>query len=257
MGVDERQCVLTFGGYASSNIGVTVESYPGSVKPQKNVDTDIIPGRNGDLIKDYKTYKNYEVTYTCHWRKNRELYENADYNTANNTSADYSVLPWLMLDGYQQLEDSFHPLHYRMAYISNSFEVDNLMNQLGRAKIRFNAKPQWFRKSGETAITVSSSGYHMQNTGMESLPLITVNGSGSCTVTIGAQSVSISSIPESGIVLDSELQDAYSPNKTTNFNNIVTLSGDKFPVLVHGDNIISYTGNITSITIIPRWWDLL
>ena len=53
--------------------------------------------------------------------------------------------------------------------------------------------------------------------------------------------------------IDSELQDAY--KGTTNCNSLVTLSNG-FPKLIKGENEISFSGGITSVEVIPKWWTL-
>ena len=236
------ECELIYDGVSSRDIGVTVEAFPGSVIPTRDIETQTIPGRNGALIYDYGTYQNYDQTYTLHWRY---------------TGRDGRIIEWLHKNGYKRLADSFHPEHYRMAYMASTSEVDNRMQALKRAEVTFTCKPQWYRKNGDKAIPVSASGKVIVNSGMDAKPLITVTGSGSGSIAINDVSVQISSIPSAGVVLDCELQDAYSVDKNSNLNSLVTLSGNDFPILVSGSNKITFTGGVKSATIIPRWWDLL
>ena len=89
------------------------------------------------------------------------------------------------------------------------------------------------------------------------MPLITVTGSGKGTVTAGTSTVTISDIPSGGIVLDCELQDAYSVDKLQNLNSLITVENNEFPKLTRGKNTITFTGGVESVKIVPRWWDLL
>ena len=34
------------------------------------------------------------------------------------------------------------------------------------------------------------------------------------------------------------------------------IRAEKFPILKNGDNSISFSGGVTEIQIIPRWWEL-
>lgn len=239
MGVE---CELIYDGVSSKQIGVTVEGFPGSVMPEKDFEQENIPGRNGALIYDYGTYKNYSQIYMVHWRY---------------VGRDARITEWINKSGYRRLEDSFHPEHFRMAYVTASKEVDNRIQVLKRMEIEFNVKPQWFRKNGEYPITITTSDRTLMNTGMDSTPLITVTGSGAGDVRIGEISVHISSIPSTGVVIDSEIKDAYSPDKLTNLNSIITTTENEFPVLMRGKNKITFTGGVKSVKIVPRWWDLL
>lgn len=240
MGVRD-ECTLIFDGVSSNDIGVTVEGYPGAVLPERDYEIERIPGRNRDIIYDYGTYNNYQQSYTIHWRY---------------VQSDSRISKWLCKDGYKRLEDSFHPEHYRLAHYIGSSDVDNRMQVLKRTDIKFDFGPQWYRKDGDFAISVAN-GQKIVNTGMDALPLINITGSGAGILAVGDVSISISSIPTSGIVIDCELQDAYSPNKLSNLNGIVRISGYEFPVLKSGTNTVSYSGGIQTVKIIPRWWDLM
>ena len=54
------------------------------------------------------------------------------------------------------------------------------------------------------------------------------------------------------MTIDSEFQDVY--HGTTNCNQNVSIN--EFPKIVSGNNYISFSGGITSLEIIPRWWTL-
>ena len=106
-------------------------------------------------------------------------------------------------------------------------------------------------KSGEATKTLTGSGTLTNITKFDALPIITVYGSGVGTVTVNDTTVSISEI-DSYIVLDCELMDAY--KGTVNKNPYI--SAVDFPVLKAGVNNISFTGGVTSLDIVPRWWTI-
>ena len=56
----------------------------------------------------------------------------------------------------------------------------------------------------------------------------------------------------SGMILDSLTQNAYLGNSNLNGN----ISAAEFPVLLPGESRISFTGGVTSLDIVPRWWTL-
>lgn len=84
------------------------------------------------------------------------------------------------------------------------------------------------------------------------MPTIIVKGSGKGVLQIGKYTVTISDI-NSLVTIDCELQDAY--NGTANRNSTITLSNG-FPKLVSGTNSIAFSGGITSVEVIPKWWTL-
>ena len=89
-------------------------------------------------------------------------------------------------------------------------------------------------------------------TAFTALPTITVTGTGAGTLTVGDVTVSISSMPRGAVVLDSDTQNA--SYGAFNLNN--TISAPEFPTLPAGESVVRWTGGITSVEIIPRWWTL-
>ena len=234
--------VIIFNNKSSADCRIQVAHPPGYAYPERDYTITHIPGRNGDIIQDNGCYKNVERTYEVSFDA-----PNEDFATYAN-----AVSAWLhSTTGYARLEDSYEPNYYRMATYQESNIFENLYNQAGTATIVFECKPQRFLKTGETPVTITSPVDFLSNpTGFEAYPLIKVSGTfGSLTINDN-QTITLSSI-DSYTMLDCELQDAY--KETTNKNS--TISGT-FPVLKPGSNTISWTGNISSVIITPRWWTI-
>ena len=83
-------------------------------------------------------------------------------------------------------------------------------------------------------------------------PIIEVIGSGRGSITVGRRTIEIKNITDP-ITIDSELQEAYSDGVNQNGNIIAP---DGLPILEAGENVISYSGGITNVTISPRWWTI-
>ena len=54
---------ITFNNITSSSLGVEVETFPDYVAPEKEYQVTHIPGRNGDLVVDTKTFQNVPRSY--------------------------------------------------------------------------------------------------------------------------------------------------------------------------------------------------
>ena len=94
----------------------------------------------------------------------------------------------------------------------------------------------------------SESTVLLENPGtVHSEPIITVYGSGEITLMVGQFIVELADF-EGSITINSELQEAYS--RITSMNS--SMSGG-FPLLVPGNNAISWTGDVTRIEIEPNW----
>ena len=232
--------VIIFNNKSSADCRIQVAHPPGYAYPERDYTITHIPGRNGDIIQDNGCYKNVERTYEVSFDA-----PNEDFATYAN-----AVSAWLhSTTGYARLEDSYEPNYYRMATYQESNIFENLYNQAGTATIVFECKPQRFLKTGDNTITIQNGLTIMNPTGFEAYPLFKVTGT-SGVLTVNGNSITFSSIDDF-VMLDCELQDAY--KETTNKNS--TVSGT-FPVLKPGSNTISWTGDISSVTMKPRWWTI-
>ena len=232
--------VIIFNNKSSADCRIQVAHPPGYAYPERDYTITHIPGRNGDIIQDNGCYKNVERTYEVSFDA-----PNEDFATYAN-----AVSAWLhSTTGYARLEDSYEPNYYRMATYQESNIFENLYNQAGTATIVFECKPQRFLKTGDNIITIQNSLTIMNPTGFEAYPLFKVTGT-SGVLTVNGNSITFSSI-DGFVMLDCELQDAYKEN----INKNSTISGT-FPVLKTGSNTISWTGDISSVTMKPRWWTI-
>lgn len=97
----------------------------------------------------------------------------------------------------------------------------------------------------------TGTGKMINSHGFTARPQITVTGSGKGTVTVGSRTVTINKIT-SGMILDSLTQNAYLDSSNLNGD----ISAAEFPTLLPGESEISFTGGVTALDIVPRWWTL-
>ena len=239
--------VIIFNGIPSTNYGIHVETPPVYATPEHDYEVVHIPGRNGDLVIDNGSYKNVTRKYSI----------SVGEIDGNFTTLAAGVSEWLhSASGYARLEDSYESDYFRLAYYVADAEMENLFHQAGKMSIEFNCKPARFLKAGERAVPFTTAGSISNPTFQKSFPKLTVVVSGSGTLTIGDQTITISGLTGSTrMVIDSELQDVYEEGSLTNLNSKVSFS-DGFPLLSPGVNTITFTGSITSVEVIPRWWIL-
>ena len=209
--------------------------------PQRVVTKTSIPGRNGDLIRDEGRFQNVQVPYNI-----------VVMNEFRDKTDD--IKAWLLSPtGYCRLEDTYHPDTYRMARVSGGLDFStSAYNLTGKAQVIFDCKPQRFLTSGETAESFTANGTITNPTEFPSRPLIRIYGSGTCSATIGSQTVSVTSV--NGYVdIDCETMSAY--KDATNMNANTTLSNG-FPELKSGNTGVQLGGSTTKIDITGRWWTI-
>lgn len=130
---------FTIAGRDSRDFGIYISGQGTFNSPQKLYEQFSIPGRNGSIFGSDRRLENVELTYPCF------IYDNFKENIA----AFRTFL--LSLDGYQRLEDTYHPDEFRMAVFSGPLipEVTG-NNKAGSFDLTFNCKPQRFLITGES-----------------------------------------------------------------------------------------------------------
>jgi len=198
------------------------------------LETIKVPGRDGSILYYDGSYKDVRGTAKCYVLSPDAALSITEVNS------------WLLSStGYRRLQTMHEPQFYRLARITKGARLEPRLNLLAPFDIELICKPYKFYLSGEEAVTFSSSGSLLGPTDFPSLPLITVSGSSSGTVTINGSTLTLTD--SNGITLDCETKDAY--KGTTNKNS--TVSGT-YPTLGR-DNTIAFTGGVTSVAITPRW----
>lgn len=235
--------VIIYNGIASDEVGIHVEVPPDYEIPEKNYEVISVPGKNGDIVIDLDSYDNVEREYKI---------------SIGEECGDFTVLAskiatWLFSsNGYGRLEDSYEPEYYKIATVIDGPTVFNILQQAGRTTIKFNRKPQRFLKSGDEKIYINQQTKIFNPTQFKSKPIIKVNGVGSGSITIGDYKIDITNITND-MIIDCDLEESY--YGTTNLNREIILTNG-YPRFNPEYNNISFSGGVSKVTIIPRWWTL-
>lgn len=230
---------LTFAGRSTNEFGIWISGEGTYGAPERNVQTQEVAGRNGNLLFDMGNFRNITLKYPAAIKTDMPSRIRDFLNFAGSQV------------GYQRLEDTYHPYEYRMARFQSKLSINSAgyMNRSGQFTLEFDCKPQRFLKSGEDPIDFTAAGILYNRTEFEAKPLLRVFGSGAGSVGIGSQTITISAINEY-VDIDCEIMDAY--KGAVNCNGNVSFTDDI--VLKPGNNNIAKSGNITRVRITPRWW---
>ena len=161
---------LVFDGVDSRDYGIYITGDAVFNSPERDVEMIEIPGRNGAYALDKGRFSNIEVSYPAGIFGDTEADFRQGIRAFRNALASRK--------GYKRLEDDYNPDEYRMAVYKNGLEVTPTALKAGEFTITFDAMPQRFLKSGETAVAVASGGTLNNPTLFESHPLLQVWGYG-------------------------------------------------------------------------------
>lgn len=236
--------MIIWAGTSNKDVGMVIEHYPSIIIPQRSQDVQSVPGRNGDIVLPNYSFSNYEQSY--------QAFLDAKY-IGGLERVIPKLMDWLLgNEGYQRLEDSYFPDVYRMAYYSGGTQFVSLFNEYGEGTLTFNCAPEKYLKQGERAISLSKNQVLRNPTAFAAMPLITITGNGSNgTLTFNGNSLTIASTP-STIIIDTKLHKAY--NGSTNYNS--KISGYYENMKLGVITTITWSGGISAVSLIPRWWTI-
>lgn len=225
---------FSWNGTKCTEYGIHVTEMPSITQPEERVTFTDIPGRSGSLTlpEGEDVYKDMTLTATC---------------MIDDSTRIPEICGWLKGSGkviFANRQGGFYE-----ARVTNQIPFDKILrgNPHLSFAVNFRCKPFWYVEDDEE-VTIASSGDFIKNPGtVHSEPVITVEGTGEITLMVGMTIIELSEI-EDKIVLDTQLMEAY--KDTTSMNS--HMSGD-FPTLSPGSTAISWSGDVTKVTVKPNW----
>jgi predicted phage tail component-like protein len=201
--------------------------------PEQDVEYKEIRGRNGTLTRKYG-FKNIPlpVHFTIHQESFKKTFRKAKMYLFNAKTLSF---------------DDDDEVHYKVKSVQID-TAENIVEKFGEFTVNFILDPFQYETNPIQTITSSTT---LNNQGYESEPYIKCFVSGTGKIYIGEQVITIKGV-NGTIEIDSAMMNAYRNESglITNLNN--KMIGD-FPVLVEGNNRISFDGDITKLEINPRW----
>ena len=230
---------FTFNGVSSTTHGLRVTSDYVINSTGNDVETVAVPGRDGDLLISKNRLKSVTLELPCTVLSNRNL-----------TDAGSEISNWLNVDGYKDLTLSWDPdFIYRSAFIE-TFEIAGLMRQFGKVKLNFLTYPVKFYKQGRTTQTLSNGATVNGIGNVNAKPIITLVGSGDCTLTINGRKTKLKAV-QNTITLDMQARQVFSGNLPA-WDKVVRAPQYEMPYLDAGRNLISWDGDFT-VKMAPYW----
>lgn len=231
-----------FGGESSADFGLIITEAPTLAHAQRKSTAFEVPGRNGVVLFQQDAFADVPRQYKV------ALAVDQAEDLPGKIDA---VIAWLNSNtGYTRLEDSFEPDAFRLAYYNGGDSFTNNMMQYGEATISFTCKANIYYKSGENVLSLTNGTPVYNPTRYKAAPLIHIEGSGSVSLTLGANTITATLTDY--INIDCETMNAYR-QPAENMNNKI---GGDFPELAPGSNAVAFSGSISKIEIIPRFYTI-
>ncbi len=225
---------FVFNGVDSRSMGVRVNKYPPIMRAAERVKYVTIPGRAGDL-----TQKEGKAVYDAY---------NRGMEISNMRGFDlHAVRAWLRGRGTMIVGNE--PEYCYTVDLGAQCQFDKLIRGIWGGTLQMHTQPFKTAAIQPPPVTLTASGATVYNPGdVDAEPLITLNGTGDVTLTVGGETLEITGI-SSGWQIDSALKWVMDAQGAPQWNAAAGEWGE----LPAGNSVVAWTGDITSVTITPRW----
>lgn len=223
---------FTWNGWNCRDMGIRLREMPPIIRPEERIQHVTIPGRSGELTlaEGEDVYNSYIQTIPL---------------AVKTEAAVRSVESWLRGSGVVSF--SGQPTLQQAARVINAvtFTKHGRNSAWWDGEVQFYCNPIKYLISEED-VTLTESGQSITSTGtLEAFPLITIHGSGTVTIRIWDRTLTIPEATD-GMIVDCENQWIL-----TGGVPIMNACSGRFPKLLPGENIITFTG-ASSLTVAPR-----
>ena len=217
----------------TKNLGFALVGRPSIPSSDKKYETIEVEGRDGALTK-FIGYQDLKFTL-----KFNILFQDDIKQKLREIKGLLSVAKTLAFDDSPNF---FYKI--KQAQIS---DTETIIKSSGVFTVEFIADPFEFESSSVLEYENPSNLLIRNNTTYFSQPVLKIFGQGNIKLYVNDDLIEIKQINE-GIVIDSEMQEAYYNNDNMNHQML----GD-FPIFAIGENKIRLEGNVNKIEILPNW----
>lgn len=234
----QEPIILYKDNIASTDYGIRIYASNILSAPSKRLEfVDVEGRRNGSLTID-KGYEDFTLTLEC------VLVPEADEEMVDLVRR---AKRYLLSGNNCKLYTNEDPNFYLIGTYSSSIDIEEAIENFGLFQAQFRCKP--YRLSNqESNIVVKAQNTVINNQNYETSPIIKVIGSGDITIKINSQELILKDVEES-ITIDCEKMNAEKINSLGKLTNQNHKMYSNFPVIEEGENIITWSGSVSSITI--------
>lgn len=221
------------------DVGLSVISRPTIPVPEREYDTIKVEGRDGELHRDKKTYKDIEIPIS--------------FNFVSKTPDVWAqdlrkVKKWLYSRKDNRLILSDDPEYYYKVKKAVMSDTERTAKRKGKFEIVFTCESYMYRVDGQDEKEI---GEYLYNPYMKSQPVYKIYGNGEITLEVNGNQVTAEVTEQLNI--DTKLEICY--NAANEISNAALTGKYEGLYLQEGDNNFKYTEGF-SVVLVPNWREL-
>lgn len=230
---------IFYNGESCKDVGLSVISRPTIPVPEREYDTIKVKGRDGELHRDKKTYKDIEIPIS--------------FNFVSKTPDVWAqdlrkVKKWLYSGKDNRLILSDDPEYYYKVKKAVMSDTERTAKRKGKFEIVFTCESYMYRVDGQDEKEI---GEYLYNPYMKSQPVYKIYGNGEITLEVNGNQVTAEVTEQLNI--DTKLEICY--NAANEISNAALTGKYEGLYLQEGDNNFKYTEGF-SVVLVPNWREL-
>lgn len=230
---------IFYNGESCKDVGLSVISRPTIPVPEREYDTIKVEGRDGELHRDKKTYKDIEIPIS--------------FNFVSKTPDVWAqdlrkVKKWLYSGKDNRLILSDDPEYYYKVKKAVMSDTERKAKRKGKFEIVFTCESYMYRIDGQDEKEI---GEYLYNPYMESQPVYKIYGNGEITLEVNGNQVT--AVVTEQLNIDTKLEICY--NAANEISNAALTGKYEGLYLQEGDNNFKYTEGF-SVVLVPNWREL-
>ncbi|MBB6622572.1 phage tail family protein [Clostridium gasigenes] len=221
---------IHFNNTSALDLGIYAIKRPNVPIPERNIEEKEIKGRDSSLISDYKTYKNISIDVEFNFLESRDFLEKCR-----------AISKWLNNIEDYKLNFTDNPSYFfKVKYVKCKDIVRDLKIK-GSFTVNFICEPFQYSKDGQDEIILTNNSTLYNPYFIVAKPIVKLWGEGIIKLNLNGNILEIN-LGQS-IIIDCKLEEAFRTiNSKKDYQN-TKLKGE-YPVLIEGNNNISWTLNI-------------
>ena len=224
-----------FNGVLSTTLGVYMLEPPPITIPAERVQTLQVPGRDGDLEIPDGALEPMTLSVICYTRDVTRLSD---------------IAKWLRGRGWLRLGNRPNERYKARSVLQVQMDKVTRGRENRTFEVLFDCQPYRYVYPEVADAVGTSSPMTINNLGnAPSEPRIKIEGSGDIVMSVGGQLMEFQGV-SGGVIVDTEMMDCFNLAMSGLLNHIAAI--DAFPVLRPGANVITWTGNVSRVTVTPR-----
>lgn len=230
---------IFYNGESCKDVGLSVISRPTIPVPEREYDTIKVEGRDGELHRDKKTYKDIEIPIS--------------FNFVSKTPDVWAqdlrkVKKWLYSGKDNRLILSDDPEYYYKVKKAVMSDTERTAKRKGKFEIVFTCESYMYRVDGQEEKEI---GEYLYNPYMKSQPVYKIYGNGEITLEVNGNQVTAEVTEQLNI--DTKLEICY--NAANEISNAALTGKYEGLYLQEGDNNFKYTEGF-KVVLVPNWREL-